>query len=197
MTIYSLGDSHSVYGWNDKIKKIHLGPRLCYSFGISEFNYNLLNDIKCNDTLIFCFGEIDCRNHVKNYVNFENTHKKIIINIINNYIIKINEIIDNLSKNNIILKNVCIYNVVPPPREHLVYDVHYKCPFNGSDNERLSYVTCFNKILKDKCEKNNFVFFDVYKCYSDKDGFLNRGMSDGNVHIKHEKYINQFINDKL
>ena len=32
-SIHTFGDSHSQFGWNDNIKKHHLGPILCYSFG--------------------------------------------------------------------------------------------------------------------------------------------------------------------
>jgi len=37
MTIYTIGDSHSVSGWTNTTQ-ITLGPLLCYSFGKEKLN---------------------------------------------------------------------------------------------------------------------------------------------------------------
>ena len=51
----------------------------------------------------------------------------------------------------------------------------------------------FNKKLKEKCIENNYIFFDVYNNYCDKNGFLIKELSDGRVHIKNGMYITNFI----
>jgi hypothetical protein len=51
--------------------------------------------------------------------------------------------------------------------------------------------------LKEKCFEYNYIFFDIYNKYTDKDGFLNKELSDGCVHISDGKYINDFINEFL
>jgi len=77
MTIHTIGDSHSsneVSGWRDcnNIISHHIGATLCYSFGkeninrcdISKFN------IKDDDSVIFCFGEIGINGGCKLYEFF-------------------------------------------------------------------------------------------------------------------------------
>lgn len=195
MSIHTFGDSHCYSGWNDNIIQHHIGPVLCYSFGkeklsrcdISKFN------VKDGDTIILCFGEIDCRCHIHKHITSNNTYQNIIDNIIYNYIeaIKVNIINSGLK-----LKNICIYNVVPPIQKHNTQE-NPLFPYLGNDEERKSYVLYFNKVLKQKCIENNFVFFDIYDYYTDINGFLNKELSDGNVHIKNNFYLNDFINKKL
>ena len=77
--IHTFGDSHSSnihshWGYINipgiNIKCNHIGSRLMYTFG--KLGFNLLNirnyGVKENDTVIFCFGEIDCRNHVHKHI---------------------------------------------------------------------------------------------------------------------------------
>ena len=195
MTIHTFGDSHSKCGWGSEIKQHWLGPILCYSFGKENLKRcNISNyDIKNNDSIIFCFGEIDCRCHINKYITNDKSYEIIIDEIVNNYIeaIKI-----NLKNIKVKLKNISIYNVVPPVEkynctENLTY------PYLGSDKERKKYVLYFNKRLKEECLKNNWIFFDVYKCYCDKNGYLSKKLSDSNVHIKDGRFIKKFINDNL
>ena len=196
MTIHTIGDSHSsneISGWGDcdNIISHHIGPTLCYSFGkenikrcdISNFN------IKDNDTIIFCFGEIDCRCHIHKHITSIKSYTMIIDEIINNYIdaIKI-----NVEKCNVKLKNICIYNVVPTVQRYNTNE-NPEYPYLGSDEERKKYVLYFNKCLKEKCIENNWIFFDVYNSYIDNNGYLNKQLSDGNVHIKNGFFIKNFI----
>lgn len=199
MSIHTFGDSHSsdiISGWCDcsNIIAHHLGPILCYSFGLENLNRCDISkfNIKDNDTVIFCFGEIDCRCHIQKYLTNNNSYQTIINNIISNYInaIKIN--IDNCK---VKLKHVCIYNIPPtipkPPSSNA------KFPLLGSDDERKEYGLYFNKCLKEKCIENNWIFFDVYNSYIDDNGFLNKKLSDGNVHIKNGIFLQEFINKYL
>lgn len=197
MTIHTFGDSHAsnIYsGWKDcdGVISHHLGPVLCYSFGKEKlFRCDISNfDIKNNDSVVFCFGEIDCRCHVNKHITYKKTFDIIINEIVCNYAdaIKIN--IENCK---VKLKTICIYNVVPPVNsyntsENKVY------PFLGSDDERKSYVLYFNKRLKEICEEYGWIFFDIYDFYTDTNGFLNKELSDGGVHIKNGRFLKEFIN---
>jgi hypothetical protein len=91
-------------------------------------NFNLKN----GDTIIFSFGEIDCRCHVYKHIKTSLTYQQIIDDIVNNYIeaIKI-----NIEISKIIFKNICIYNIVPPVQKYnTVENLHY--PYLGNDEER-------------------------------------------------------------
>ena len=43
----------------------------------------------------------------------------------------------------------------------------------------------------------NFLFFDVYNKYTDSNGFLNKSLSDNNVHIRDGIYLKEFIKNNL
>ena len=150
-------------------------------------------NIKDNDTVVFCFGEIDCRCHIHKHITNVKSYKMIIDEIVDNYIhaIKIN--LENCKAK---LKNICIYNVVPPFQAYNRVGNH-EYPFIGSDEERKKYVLYFNKCLKEKCKGNNWIFFDVYHSYCNSNGYLSKELSDGSVHIGNGIFIKKFIIDYL
>ena len=132
-----------------------------------------------DDTVIFCFGEIDCRCHVHKHVTTEKSYREIIENLVQEYI-KAIEISVNTS--GLTFKNVCIFNVVPPVQRHNTGE-NPEYPYLGSDEDRKGYVLYFNSLLKSHCSIKQFVYFDVYDKYCDINGFLRKDLSDGNVHI--------------
>jgi hypothetical protein len=193
MRIHTIGDSHSYKGWwgISELETHHLGPKLCFSIGRDGINIREGYNIKNGDAVIFCFGEIDCRNHIYKHITEENTYTQIIDSIVDNYFIKIKDAIETFDT----LKT-SVYNVIPPSQEQNAHaDNVY--PFLGTDNERKAYVLYFNKKLQEKCIEYNFLFFNVYDKYIDTNGFLNRELSDGNVHIGNGKYLKQFIDNNI
>ena len=192
MSIHTIGDSHSYYGWSDIINH-HLGAMLCYSFGNEKLkrcdirNFNIKN----GDTVIFSLGEIDCRCHIHKHIDSTKTYQNIIDSIVDNYIDAIEL---NITTSQLALKNVCIYNIVPTVQKHnTVENAVY--PFLGTDEERKNYVLYFNQKLKEKCIEKNYIFFDVYDKYIDENGFLKKDLSDGHVHINNGIHIRNFINE--
>lgn len=191
MTIHTFGDSHADKGWNTISRvNIHpIGAVLCYSFGNEKLNrlniktFNVVN----NDTVIFCFGEIDCRCHIQKHISLENTYESIINNIVDNYF---NAIKDNVSQFNQL--RTCVYNVVPPIKKCNTPE-NKEYPYLGTDEERKNYVLYFNKKLKENCLKYNYTFFNVYDKYIDENGFLSKQLSDGNVHIENGIFLKEFI----
>lgn len=153
---FVFGDSHASdihSGWKiiPNIKCIHLPGLLCYTFG--KYNLEKLNiekhNVQNNDTVCFCFGEIDCRNHVHKHITKEKTYQIIIDEIIDNYFNAISINIKQYSK-----LNVCVYNVVPPGRKKNLGPNH-NYPYLGTDDERKQYYLYFNNQLKKKCLENN------------------------------------------
>ncbi len=194
MSIHTIGDSHSGFGWSGIIQH-HLGPLLCFSFGKDKLNRcDIRNfNIKDGDTIIFCLGEIDCRCHINKHVTDTVTYENIIDNIVENYF----EAIElNINTSQIKLKNVCVYNVVPPIEKYNTPE-NSQFPYLGTDEERKQYTLYFNKKIKEKCFEKKYIFFDIYNNYIDKNGFLRKDLSDGNVHIANGVYISNFINEYL
>ena len=161
--IHTFGDSHadgkhSHWGYiripNVHIKTNHLYGKLMYSFG--RLGLNLLNiknyNVNENDIVIFCFGEIDCRNHIHKHITTENNYESIIDNLVISYFNAINENVKLFKK-----INVCVYNVVPPSRGFKVDDSH-PYPFLGSDEKRKTYTLYMNKwTKKNKSSHKNVV----------------------------------------
>jgi hypothetical protein len=193
MSIHTIGDSHSLNGWNEIIQKHYLDGLLCYSFGKEKLNRcDIRNfNIKDDDTIIFCLGEIDCRCHINKHITKTTRYQDIINYIVDNYFEAIKL---NVSISQIKLKNICVYNVVPPIQKYNTYE-NPEYPYLGTDEERKNYTLYFNKKLKEKCIENNYIFFDIYNNYIDKNGYLKKDLSDGNVHIRNGVYITNFIKD--
>jgi hypothetical protein len=191
MSIHTFGDSHAMFGFN-KIKdiKVHYTySMLCYSFGSEKLNrLNIKNfQVKDEDTVIFCLGEIDCRCHIHKHITPDRTYQMIIDDIVENYFDAIN--LNKTSK-------VCVYNVLPPVHK-LTTPGNRDLPYLGTDEERKTYVLYFNSKLREKCIENNFIFIDIYDKYTDEDGYLNKKLSDGIVHISDESYLREFIDKHI
>jgi hypothetical protein len=190
MVVHTFGDSHALFGWAG-VKHHYLGPILCYSFGKEKLNRCDISkyDIEDGDTIIFCFGEIDCRCHIHKHITEENSYQNIIDNLVENYF---EAICVNIINCKVQLKNICVYNIVPPIQK-INTSENLEYPYLGSDEERKSYVLYFNQKLKEKCAENNYLFFDIYNYYIDENGFLRKDLSDHNVHIRNGIYLCHFM----
>lgn len=201
-TIHVFGDSHashihSHWGYisipNVNIKCYHLGGKLMYTFG--RLGLNLLNIKKYNiqekDTVIFCFGEIDCRNHVHKHITTTKSYKDIINEIVEKYFISILENV--LPFPNI---KTCVYNVVPPHR-YIHEAPNHPFPFLGSDEERKQYYQYMNEKIREYCITYNLIYFDIYDQSCDSSGFLKEEYSDGNVHLRNTTHSIEFIKKNI
>ncbi len=191
--IHTIGDSHS--NFSGLSIQHHLGPVLCYSFGRDKLNrcdiryFNLVD----GDSIVFCFGEIDCRCHIYKHVTTDVSYQSIIDNIVGNYFDAIKANLDVLQ---VKLNKVCVYNVVPPvERRNTLENPEY--PYLGTDEERKEYVLYFNKKLGEKCMEYGYLFMDVYAKYVDENGYLSKELSDGNVHIGNHVYVMEFILENI
>lgn len=193
MVVHTFGDSHSYYGWNNipNILTHHLGPKLCFSIGRDGINIKDDYNVNNGDTVIFCFGEIDYRCHIHKHITEGIDYKQIIDIIVTNYFKQI-----QIAVNTFNYINTVIYNVVPPIQKHTVVE-NSEYPFLGTDEERKAYALYFNGKLKQNCIEYKFIFFDIYNKYIDGNGFLDKSLSDGNVHIRDGIHIKQFYEDNL
>jgi hypothetical protein len=188
-TIHTFGDSHSHIGWAlaPNIQTHPLGPKLCFSIGRDGIDIKTGFNVNNGDTVIFCFGEIDCRCHIHKHITDVKDYRQIIDTIVDNYVIKVKNAVDGFEN----LKTA-IYNIVPPIEKHTIWE-NPEYPYLGTDEERKMYVLYFNEKLWQKCIEYGFVFFDIYNNYTDSNGYLDKSLSDGNVHIGDGIHIKNFI----
>jgi hypothetical protein len=193
MTIHTFGDSHAHNGWDGlpRVSPHWLGPKLCFSAGRDGIDIKTGYDIREGDVLIFAYGEIDCRCHIHKHIDENNTYQQIIDTIVSNYFVKIKEAASNFPN-----VRVGVYNVVPAVRKDQVWQ-NSDYPHLGTDEERKQYVLYFNGKLKETCASYGYIFVDVYNHYIDQDGFLNRDLSDGAVHIRDNRFIREFLENTI
>ena len=182
--IHPIGDSHAWHVWLDISRSVPFlaGPMTLYHFGF--YKPIMTKDIPVDDIVVFCYGEIDCRCHVYKHPPFDECIDKLA----ENYKLAIEENVKGRDS-----KKVWVYNVVPPPRRDGLTGLSPEnpgYPFRGSDQERLGFVTRLN----DRIREFPYTFLDIYKHYSDADGFLRMDMSDGHVHLKGKEPLQEWIN---
>ena len=199
MIIHIFGDSHADRGHSHwgyiniptiNIQTHHLAGKLMYTFGrLGKELLNIKNyGVNENDIVIYCFGEIDCRNHVHKHITNEYSYKNIIDDIVHNYFNAIKQ--NSIQYNNI---KTCVYNVVPPTKGFYCEPDH-PFPFLGTDNDRKMYYTYMNTKIKEMCEIYNYFYFDIYDACCDEEGFLKKEYSDGNVHLRNTEHSTKIIN---
>lgn len=211
--IHTIGDSNALTPWKDMrgVSVNWMGPVLVHSVGVRKLNMVDLSklDIKKDDYVVFSFGAIDCRLLInkleKNkYIGKNNDYKKIIDKLVDKYfnVLKMNEKFANNAK-------FCLYNITPVfpfdsnalltqrswkfiPKIIQNFILRKVIKRNGSDATIKKYLEYYNLKLKENCEKNNYIFIDVYKKYSDENGYLNVNLADGE-HVHDPKYLIEFM----
>lgn len=167
-----IGDSHiSIFSDSKTIididKIVETENFISYRTG-SWLAYNLnkkIDDISSivnrmnTDTILFCFGEIDCRAQVKK-VSEDNDrdYTDVVGEIVENYF----NLIDSINK------NIIVHSITPELVEnphHYYYKDHkedFDCP-RGTLKERKEYKDLFNKLVKIECDKRNIRFSNIYE----------------------------------
>jgi len=185
--IHTFGDSHAQFGFNciANVFTHNIGPKLAYSFGKHKLDVlNLKNfaEICEGDVVIFAFGEIDCRCQIKKRCVDDN-YQSVINSIVETYAASIDANVRQFAS----LKT-CILSITPAVRKNENAE-NAEYPFLGTDDERKAYVAYFNQALSKICLQHNYTFIDVHNAYADSEGFLQKDLSDGNVHIQNPVHI--------
>jgi hypothetical protein len=179
--LHTIGDSHGggiagLVGAFDLVGGVthhHLGPRLMHSVGRDGLDLRAYG-IADGDTVICCFGEIDCRCHVH---KFGPDYRKTIAATVERYVQALLANLERLPR-----LRLCVYNIPPPIRKAGKLE-NPEYPYLGTDEERRAYVNCMNELLAEQCARHGLIFVDVAREYADEHGFLRDSQSDGNVHI--------------
>ncbi len=177
--IHVFGDSHAFasFGPITDCKVNWLGPYTMHRFGQEKLSLlNIKNyGVKENDTVIFVFGEIDIRCHIKKVAKrLGEKRSRIIDRLAKSYLAAIQE-------NRQLFKTIhpVIFAVLPPTDQ--IHNPNF--PIDGSLKERVHMTKRLNHILTTLAQKQGIALLNVYDDYATTEGFLNPHLSDGNVHI--------------
>lgn len=144
---------------NERFTSYRMGSWLAYNLDkrVNEIK-NVISQMD-EETILFCFGEIDCRSQVKKISEDNNKpYTEVIEDIVRNYFIMIDNITD---------KKILIHSITPELVEnphHYYYKDHledFDCP-RGTLCERKEYKEVFNNLVKNECELRNIGFINIY-----------------------------------
>jgi hypothetical protein len=149
----------------------HIGAALAYTTNATKSSFNSLNKteflikqglLPYGSKILCCFGEIDCRVHVKKQAE---QSKISISNVIDN-------ILHNYEEYLLYLRDmgyrVIAYGPVSSQKDSVKIDSAF--PRYGSELERNKITEQFNKKLYEFCGKNRIAYFSVYEFLINSDG---------------------------
>ena len=188
--IHTIGDSHCWVPFNNvpNVTTHTVGPVTLKRAGHPK--ENLLIDAVAHikpqpdDTLLFCFGEIDIRCWVHVHVTQRNKDPNILLQTwVTLYLDKIASLQH---------PKTAVMGVTPPaPKDRID---RQEFPVAGSDQERVTYTQLLNSLLKKGCQARSFAFVDLSP-YADQDGMLPINLSDGTVHIGNNTLLLKALNN--
>ena len=180
--IYAVGDSHAAFTFAGirEVTSHHLGPVTLKRVGYPEDT--LLPDavralnLHAEDSLILCFGEIDCRC----YVHPQAIRPRLDMDaVLASWVARYLDVAKALETRGARVGVLC---VPPPTTRERSWNASF--PVAGTDEERVSYVLRFNRILWSGCVQRGFFFVDIYADYADEKGMLMTSLADECVHVR-------------
>lgn len=183
--IYIYGDSHARFSFADppahwpKIVNNHV---CCSTMNAVVRDKRVLqfepDSHKPDSILVFAFGEIDCRRHVKIQMNKGRDEDEIIHTLATGYISVLQTLVQQTPH-----RMAIVVAVVPPMDTSQSTDF-----FVGTNEERLRFTTKLNALLSNLCDQ--LIFFDPYDSpYRRADGLLAQELSDGIVHVQNSHWV--------
>ena len=182
ITIYIVGDSHVRWRWtilekihniiDVDIKTLWIGSKLMNTFGREGLNLINLSisdlNIRKNDIIVFCLGEIDIRHKLHKFITEKNIYYEIN-RLVSNYVNAINENI-KLLPNTI---TTWIHGMPPIVNLALESNKNFPWPTNGTDLDRHLYTLLINQQIIELSKQYNYEYLDFYTSYVTDDGYLN------------------------
>lgn len=178
--IHAIGDSHSTrtFVGIPGVVVHHLGPVTMNRIGRPEEPLlgNAVAAIKLapTDVLVFCFGEIDARVHIKIQTEYRKL-EEVVGDLVARYLDRV-ALLNSQGARRVVL------SVTPPTTTQRAYN--FDVPVEGTDGERVHYTRRLNQLLAEGCHKRGLTFLDVYPEYADPNGMLLVPLADECVHIK-------------
>jgi len=186
--IHVIGDSHVCFfngidGITDLYPYIHsnppfltyrLGAPLAYNLGNYKLE-SLISNIPETDSILFSFGEIDCRYHIKNQSIKQHTDIETVVAwCVNRYIIAIIQLVQKHQ-----------VGVLGPIATTLLgeKDSNDQCLIKGDHLERNLITRIFNNYLKSKTSKSDILFFNIFDHLLLEDGTTNPFYYSDHIHL--------------
>jgi len=194
--IHVVGDSH-VFVFKDKRMFIahHIGPATMYNLNKKDSNtksneklFDVINKInRKKDILMLVFGEINCRIHI--YYQYKKQNEKFtIIELIDRTISNYGEVLKKIKENGV---RFCVYGIPAAATEKNIYNY----PFYATPEIHSYIYKEFNNRLKHFCEKNKYVYIDIYPKVSDDKGYISKEFSGDKIHLN--KKIVNFVREEV
>lgn len=182
--LYIFGDSHAHFSFkNLKISHQNMHQSSVTMFRVGRdnkiVNYNANIDITTN-TVLLCYGEVDCRCHIGKQVNLGRNEDDVINELATCYFKTISNSIKNAK--------VIVASIIPPTArndyETINGPILHEFPFINSDDDRTRYTNKLNKKIEELCNMHNYIYFDGYSFYRRESGMFSYEFSDECVHLK-------------
>jgi len=193
--IYAIGDSHAKFCFRGipEVTILHIGTitlrRILHSEDTLLAETIAAIEPTESDFIIFCFGEIDIRCHVKSIVEHRTTIT--MEGLLKDWASKYALIIAALQTNG---ARLGILSIIPPTsKETTKKEVRY--PAHGLDIERALYTKTINRHLEEVCKERGWIYFDVYSPYVDESGMLPTERGDGTIHIGDNKKVKELLRE--
>ena len=181
--IHVVGDSHVVpFRGSMPFLAHHLGAATAYNLNSktsatrsNEQLFKVIDKLGKKDIVLLSFGEIDCRIHI--YYQHKKSNgiysvEELIDRTISNY----GEVMAQLKESGL---NFCVYCVSPATK----VGNEYEYPFYGSPEIRSQINRMFNEKLRAFCQKNGYVFINIFDRVSDKDGMMLKEYASDDIHL--------------
>lgn len=186
--ILIFGDSHGRFcfeNFSSLVVNLSCNSVTMYRVGTMGVPFFCKKFVEPRNRFVFCFGEIDCRNHIARQVGKGRVLDEIIRTLVDAYF-------EAIAQATLPSKRVVVCSLPPPAsfREQNVSG-YTDIPFAGSDADRASFTKQINQAIFAHCQIYNFYFLDIYHGYETPEGMLNLGISDGICHITNNLLIRQ------
>ena len=197
--IHVIGDSHvTPFRGSMPFLAHHLGAATAYnlikkdsSTGSNEKLFQIIGKLGDKDIVMLVFGEVDCRIHIY-YQHKKSNGKHSVGELIDRTISNYGEVLAQLKQRGV---NFCIHSISPATE----VGNEYIYPFYGTPEIRSQINGMFNEKLRLFCEKNGYIFIDIYDRVADKNGLILKEYAGDKIHLnkKAVKLVRAELRDKL
>ncbi len=173
--IFIYGDSHALFSFKNYDMYNFYEPSITmFRIGRDNKIINFDNKIHNNKSIIIiCYGEIDCRRHIKKQINLGKNEDYVINTLVSNYF-------DTIKNNVVVYNRIIVVGIIPPSKEENCID---KNTVIGTNEERINFTNKMNQQIEQKCHEYGYTYFYPYNEYKDIDGHLKYELSDKSVHL--------------